>query len=249
MLGASVSCTRYTRAAIWRCSKYVPPCITRITNDESLRQGEGRLGEPIQWVRDQLGTIFNATGTRAKNTILCTWSASLFASEFLIVCLTSSGLCHLGRQSQDAIGAGNVLMPHTCSHTADIIPMTRRSAYGTAILKRCGVSGCSSSRTSGGRPRSVAGPRPMPPRMRVHHKSREFRPQWSKTTDLWVQGGKAGSTSSNSPSNSITEIREWTTGTSSTTRLGVCDPMPRVQSFLFRRLWDAHGMAPRICRH
>ncbi|KAH9839837.1 uncharacterized protein C8Q71DRAFT_830386 [Rhodofomes roseus] len=44
-------------------------------------EGEGRLGEPIEWVRDQLGTIFNATGTRAKNTILSAcviWSYSRY---------------------------------------------------------------------------------------------------------------------------------------------------------------------------
>ncbi|KZT65657.1 hypothetical protein DAEQUDRAFT_768711 [Daedalea quercina L-15889] len=47
----------------------------------ALLEGEGRLGEPIQWVRDQLGTIFNATGTRAKNTILSAcviWSYSRY---------------------------------------------------------------------------------------------------------------------------------------------------------------------------
>lgn len=39
--------------------------------DELVEQGEGRLAEPVPWVRKQLGMIFDATGTRAKNTILC----------------------------------------------------------------------------------------------------------------------------------------------------------------------------------
>ena len=68
---------RYTRVAIWHCLRYIPRLTTSITNDESFGQGEGRQGEPIEWVRDQLGTIFNATGTRAKNTILCTLSVPL----------------------------------------------------------------------------------------------------------------------------------------------------------------------------
>ncbi|PCH44218.1 hypothetical protein WOLCODRAFT_138836 [Wolfiporia cocos MD-104 SS10] len=47
----------------------------------ALAEGEGRLGEPIPWVRAQLGTIFQATGTRAKNTILSAcvlWSYSKY---------------------------------------------------------------------------------------------------------------------------------------------------------------------------
>ncbi|KZT10066.1 uncharacterized protein LAESUDRAFT_645649 [Laetiporus sulphureus 93-53] len=47
----------------------------------AVLEGEGRLGEPIPWVRDRLGTIFKATGTRAKNTILSAcvlWSYSKY---------------------------------------------------------------------------------------------------------------------------------------------------------------------------
>ncbi|CCM02433.1 uncharacterized protein FIBRA_04532 [Fibroporia radiculosa] len=47
----------------------------------ALEEGEGRLGEPVPWVRDQLGMIFEATGTRAKNTILSAcvlWSYSKY---------------------------------------------------------------------------------------------------------------------------------------------------------------------------
>ncbi|TFY68498.1 hypothetical protein EVJ58_g964 [Rhodofomes roseus] len=51
------------------------------SSNTAFLEGEGRLGEPIEWVRDQLGTIFNATGTRAKNTILSAcviWSYSRY---------------------------------------------------------------------------------------------------------------------------------------------------------------------------
>lgn len=47
----------------------------------ALAEGEGRLAEPVPWVRKQLGMIFDATGTRAKNTILSAcvlWSYSKY---------------------------------------------------------------------------------------------------------------------------------------------------------------------------
>ncbi|CDO73284.1 hypothetical protein BN946_scf185008.g46 [Trametes cinnabarina] len=42
-------------------------------------QGEGTLTDPIPWVREQLNMIFNAAGTRAKNSILCTYRFRLAA--------------------------------------------------------------------------------------------------------------------------------------------------------------------------
>ncbi|KAI0924578.1 hypothetical protein AcW2_005430 [Taiwanofungus camphoratus] len=47
----------------------------------ALLEAEGRLGEPIPWVRAQLNAVFNAVGTRAKNTILSAcvlWSYSKY---------------------------------------------------------------------------------------------------------------------------------------------------------------------------
>ena len=40
--------------------------------DAHGKQGEGTLTEPIPWVRNQLNHIFNAAGSRAKTSILCT---------------------------------------------------------------------------------------------------------------------------------------------------------------------------------
>ncbi|KAH9945716.1 hypothetical protein B0H21DRAFT_743677 [Amylocystis lapponica] len=50
----------------------------------AILEGEGRLSEPIQWVREQINMIFNAIGTRAKNTILSAcvlWSYSKYHPE------------------------------------------------------------------------------------------------------------------------------------------------------------------------
>ena len=40
--------------------------------DADMTQAEGTLNEPIPWVRNQLNHIFNAAGSRAKTSILCT---------------------------------------------------------------------------------------------------------------------------------------------------------------------------------
>ncbi|KAH9935930.1 uncharacterized protein BXZ73DRAFT_89421 [Epithele typhae] len=38
----------------------------------AVQEGEGTLGDPVPWIRSQLNHIFNAAGTRAKTSILCT---------------------------------------------------------------------------------------------------------------------------------------------------------------------------------
>ncbi|OSD03104.1 hypothetical protein PYCCODRAFT_1410100 [Trametes coccinea BRFM310] len=50
----------------------------------AIREGEGTLTDPIPWVREQLNMIFNAAGTRAKNSILSAcalWSYSKYSPD------------------------------------------------------------------------------------------------------------------------------------------------------------------------
>ncbi|RPD64404.1 hypothetical protein L226DRAFT_460309 [Lentinus tigrinus ALCF2SS1-7] len=50
----------------------------------AILEGEGKLGDPIPWVRNQLNLIFNAAGTRAKTSILSAcalWSYSKYSGD------------------------------------------------------------------------------------------------------------------------------------------------------------------------
>ena len=81
-------------------------------------QGEGILVEEIPWVRNQLNMIFDAAGTRAKTSILCTYpwftvlreyhqqasdrhlhSQMLIEHHMYIHFAAISGLCALGKIS------------------------------------------------------------------------------------------------------------------------------------------------------
>ena len=96
------------RSAARRWDMLLSPLPPLISVNHIFLQGEGTLTEPIPWVREQLNMIFNAAGTRAKTSILCTY-------------LRSTALRECRRQASDKhLHSQTLVEPHAYVHRAAI---------------------------------------------------------------------------------------------------------------------------------